>query len=79
MQKVMVRRQLANRNVELIQGDVLSNDRGKLRVKLPGMLRPVAVNAEDTMSVSRGIQQLSTGRVVRQFPASRSALGNRFV
>lgn len=83
MKQVMIREpQLHGGITKLIQGDVLSEDAGMMRVKIKGRHHPVEVKASDTVPVRRvagGMRSqgpVSSLTVQKCFPSSPYALGN---
>jgi hypothetical protein len=79
--QVLVRQQSLGNDKNLRPGHVLSEERGKVRVKLEGALHPIEVDAADIIQTdkvygSRGPGQGSRTLLERQYPGHNS-LGGR--
>ena len=86
MAQVMVRRRQLRGDDLFIQADVISQTGDVIKVKMPGSLIPIEVQAEDTMPVVSG--NVSGTRAVdprrphtaipKVYPTSRGAMANMF-
>lgn len=85
MAQVLVRqRELRGNVTKLVEAEVLSSDRGTLRVQVKGQRHPIEVKESDTLAMTYarpGSATFNSARVQslprRAYPRSTGALANR--
>lgn len=80
MSRVLVRKKMASGDNQMLQGTVLSEDKGMLRVKLDGVFHPIEVKASDVMPAAKvfntAYPDATSSVIPKSYPESIHALGN---